>query len=125
MCTTKLNIFNLILVFSVLSNFSCNNYPCEKLPNSYSSYEEAIGIIENARFKQEERINTSKSSWIRAASYYSCDGETGCFILETDSKKYIYSGLPVDIWQDFKKADSFGGYFNKNIKNRYQFKLNN
>jgi len=104
---------------------SCDSIVCDKLPNSYSNYEEAIGIIENARFKQEEKVNTSKSSWIRGASYYSCDGVSGYFILETDSRKYIYSGLPVEVWQSFKEADSFGSYYNKSIKNRYQFKLNN
>lgn len=102
---------------------SCDGVVCDSLPNTYTSYEEAIGIIESAKFKQEDKVNTSKSSWIRGASFYSCDGITGYFIIETDSKKYIHSGIPVKVWQGFKKADSFGSYYNKNIKNRYQFKL--
>jgi hypothetical protein len=104
--------------------YSCSGHDCNQLPHRYSSYEEAINIIKKAHFKIEESVNTSKSSWIRGASYYSCDGRSGFFFLKTDKKEYLYSNMPLEIWLEFKKAESFGGYYNQNIKHNYIFQLN-
>lgn len=102
---------------------SCSGANCDHLPTRYSSYEEAISLIKSTRFKIEESVNTSKSSWIRGASYYSCDGKLGFFILKTNMKEYLYSNMPLEIWLEFKNAESFGSYYNENIKNNYIFKL--
>jgi hypothetical protein len=103
---------------------ACSGTECDKLPKNYSSYNEAIKIITAADFQIEETVNTSKSSWVRGASYYSCDGATGFFILKTDNQDYLYSGVPAEIWQGFKNAESFGNFYNHNIKHRYTFNLN-
>ena len=119
-----MNKIKQVILFSLLLLiFACNNVDCNKLPKKFSSYEQAIKKIEAAYFKFGETINTSKSSWIRSASFYSCDGISGFFIIETDKKKYIYSDIPYDIWQQFKNAKSFGSYYNQNIKNKYIFKF--
>lgn len=103
---------------------SCSGIDCEELPESYSNYEVAINTIKATHFKIQETINTTKSSWIRGASYYSCDGSSGFFILKTSHQEYLYSNVPVDKWNNFKSSDSFGSYFNHNIKNKFSFKLN-
>lgn len=97
---------------------------CTGLSNQYSSYSEAVTSIKSADFKIKESINTSRSSWVRGASFYSCDGETGFFIIKTDKQDYLYSNLPTHIWEGFKNADSFGSYYDRNIKNKYAFILN-
>jgi len=78
----------------------------------------------DATFKIEERVTTYKSSWIRRIEYYSCDGDTGYLIMTLkSSKEYIHNGLPIEVWNKFKVADSHGGFYNKKIKGRYYLKL--
>ena len=118
-------IFTLPLAILLLTIQSCNSIDCYSLPHSYSSYNEAIEAIEDSHFHFEESVNTSKSTWIVGASFYSCDKENGYFILETKNKKYLYSGMPTQIWIEFKNSESFGKYYNSQIKGRYTFHLKN
>jgi len=111
--------FLLLLFFAA----SCNSQTCQSLPKTFTNYSEALSAVKSAKFKVFEEVNTSSSSWIRGASYYSCDGLTGYFILKTDDKEYIYSGMPIEVWQRFKNAESFGSEYNKSIKGRYTLKL--
>lgn len=114
----KKTIFILILI----SLFSCNSKSgnCSDLPPSFSSYNDAISSVESVDFKIEDEADTSKSSWIRSADFYSCDGDSGYLIISTDDHEYIHENLPVSVWEDFKNADSFGKFYNANIKNNYQ-----
>lgn len=114
-----------LFLISIFSQFSCNNPNCQQLPTKFSSYYEAVKIVRETNFKLEESVNTEKSSWIKKASYYSCDGHSGFFILETGGKSYIHSGMPIEIWKDFKNAESLGSYYDKNIKHKYLLKLIN
>lgn len=112
------------LIPALIFLFSCGGSSCDQLPNKYSSYDEALETITAANFKIEESVNTSKSSWVKGAAYYSCDGATGFFILQTDNQDYLYSGVPSEIWEGFKNAESFGSYYNHNIKHKFTFNLN-
>lgn len=105
------------------TNEKSNEIDCEQLSNKYSSYKEAVKKIKAAKFKIEESITTSKSSWIKSAAYYSCDGITGFFILNTGNQEYLYSGVPKKIWRGFKEAESVGSFFNDKIKYKYFFNL--
>lgn len=96
---------------------------CSELPNIFNSSNEAISLIENTEFEFTDEVNTSKSSWIRGAKYFSCDGQFGFFILTTDKKDYLYQDLPVGVWNGFKNSKSFGNFYNKKIKHRYPLKL--
>ncbi|HEV8503963.1 MAG TPA: KTSC domain-containing protein [Chitinophagaceae bacterium] len=109
-------LFQVIAISSIAQN-------CKILPAHFYSYEQAISWVKNASFKIKEDVNTSKSSWIRSASYYSCDGKVGYFIFSTDSKEYIHEGIPVEIWNKFKNADSFGSYYDHYIRKKYRFYL--
>jgi len=117
-------IFQIIAIALFSLFYNCTGGDCEQLPANYSSYAEAIQTIQSAHFKIAESINTSKSSWIRGASYYSCDGNTGFFIIKTDRGDYIHSNMPIDIWEEFKNAKSYGSYYNQFIKHRYYFTPN-
>lgn len=55
-----------------ITGYSQNN--CRDLPNSYHSYTEAINKVKNAKFRYVDNFNTSRSSFINSAQYYSCDG---------------------------------------------------
>lgn len=114
----------ILLVLSVVLLDSCSGINCDQLPKSYASYYDAAMKIRVASFKIHETINTSKSSWIRGASYYSCDENLGFLIIQTDNQEYIHANVPVDIWNSFKLANSFGRYYNYNIKYKYSLQLN-
>ena len=93
-----------IIYFFLLLQFSLSGLGqnCNSVPKHFSSYESAIAYIKKAEFKFKDEVNTSKSSWIRSASFYSCDGKTGYFIFGTDTKEYIHVGMPIDIWTELK-----------------------
>lgn len=114
-----------ILLISFLSLASCMGNDCEKLKQNYNSYFEAISKIRNTGFSIEEKVNTD-SSWIESIEYYSCDKKKGYLIMTTlKGKSYIHSGVPFEVWEEFKNASSIGSYYNNIIKSRYYFNLNN
>ncbi len=116
-------ILQLSLLLFFMHSSICRGIECDQLPKHYSSYQNAVEKIKGTHFKIHETVNTSKSSWVRCASFYSCDGLTGFFILATDKQEYLYSGVPKEIWEGFKNANSFGSYYDLNIKNKFVFKL--
>lgn len=114
----------LILIFIAFIPTSCRSQNCNTIPTKFASYSQAINIVESSIFKIDERINTSKSGWILDAHYYSCDGKTGFFIIQTKPRKYIHANMPVSVWKQIKKAGSFGSFYDYNIKGRYRLYLN-
>lgn len=93
---------------------------CNQLPEVFGSYNEAMQLVEQADFALKEDVNTAKSSWIRGARFYSCDEQTGYFIIVTDKGIYIHHEVPVSVWEAFKAANSFGSFYNENIKHEYR-----
>jgi hypothetical protein len=113
----------LLLSLVILISSAQGQKNCASLKTKFKSYNEALIAIQNTKFLIEDEVNTSTSSWIRSASYYSCDGKVGYFILGTDKRDYIHANLPFAMWKAFKQANSFGSYYNTHIKNRYQLTL--
>ncbi|MCM8569699.1 KTSC domain-containing protein [Gramella jeungdoensis] len=93
---------------------------CRDLPQQFESYYTAKDKISNAAFKVEDTFNTSRSSWIKNAHYYSCNGRTGFLIISTKTDSYIHQNVPVALWNEFKVASSLGRFYNLNLKNKYQ-----
>lgn len=112
-----------LFLYSILFLVAFSGTDGDQLPKKYSCYNEAVKTIKAAHIKVEESVNTSKSSWVRGAAYYSCDGVVGSFILKTSNQHYLYSGVPSEIWQGFKNSESFVSYYNYNIKQKYFFNL--
>lgn len=99
-------------------------YDCEKLPSLFSSYESALDKIHNANYRYSEEISIINSSWLKGASYFSCDGSLGFFIIKTDKQYYIHQNLHINIWNEFKNSSSYGRYYQKYIKNNYKMIVN-
>lgn len=95
------------------------------MQTSFSSYSEAIDVIESTSFRIEENVTTRSSDWMDEANYYSCDGTTGYFIYSTEGREYLYDGVSLNVWQGFKDADSRGSYYVRMIKGRYKMRLDN
>lgn len=117
-----------IIGFYIFCSISISTYgqsDCNKLQEKFSSYSEAIEKINRTKFAFIDKVNTSSSSWVRGASFYSCNKRLGYFIIKTDKGNYIYKDLPINIWNSFKNSSSFGRYYDINIRNRYQLYLTN
>lgn len=110
------------IIFS-LGNRLCAGQDCNKIPSNFSSYEQAKAFVQTSVFKIKETIDTSKSSWIRGATFYSCDGQKGFLLIKTDKKDYIHQNVPIEIWREFKSASSFGSYYSNYIRGKYQLIL--
>ncbi len=115
----------LIFIILIVWLSGCNNKEdCRNLPKSFSSYQTAISEIKSKTFKIKDEADCSNSSWLLTASYYSCNEKTGYFIMTTKTgRKYIHEKVPVEIWQQFKKSDSFGSFYNTHIKGKFQLEL--
>ncbi len=96
-----------------------NTYSCKDLSTQFQTYEEALLRIKQSNFQIKDAVITSKSSWIRGASYYSCDGQTGYFVILTDQNNFLFQNMPITIWEGFKDTNSFGEYYNAYIRDRY------
>jgi len=127
-------IFSLIIVilllFSYITDIKCqDNTISEVQPEQQEEitfkhnyikvkYREDLVDIGNPRF---EYLDTSRSSFIRGAWY---DEDNNYMIINLKGTYYHYCGLPLKIWIDFKRADSFGTYYNKYIKGNYDCRCN-
>jgi uncharacterized protein with PQ loop repeat len=121
---SRIRVIWIMLFLSFSLAAECQSVNCRNLPKTYSSYDVAINIIKSSKFKYSESVNTTKSSWISGATYLSCDGQFGYLIIIIGVKEYIHADVPLLIWNEFKNADSFGSYYNKNLRGRYRFNLN-
>jgi hypothetical protein len=102
-CQTK----KILMTGGLLMIFQCTfSQDCNRLPTSFANYDQALGQVKSASFKINERVNTSKSSWIRGATYYSCDSKIGFLIVKRDKKDYLHQNVPIEIWHGFKNANS-------------------
>jgi len=102
---------------------SCTGKDCQDLPDLFSSYNNALTEIRISDFGINETIDTSKSSWVEGLEYFSCDSTVGFLILRTKDREYIHQNLPIDLWQKLKNANSFGGFYNSEIKGKYSLRL--
>jgi hypothetical protein len=115
----------LALILSLLLFLAgCTGTPCADIPSNFATYDEAITAVESASFSISESVNTSKSSFINDADFYSCNGHDGFLILQFNENDYIFEGVPMAVWEGFKDAESFGEFYDRNIRGRYRYHSN-
>jgi|SRR5690625_1944989 len=102
---------------------SCSGRDCSELPDSFQSYPQAVESVRKSKFSFEEKKQFRNSSWIRTASYHSCDTETGFLLIQLKNKTYIYQGVPYNLWENFKESPSPGSFYNKKIKGRFPVEI--
>lgn len=105
--------------------FGCAQIDCNNLPQNYNTYNKALSTVKGAKFSFIDNINTSRSSFITSASYYSCDNKFGFLIIGLQGREYIYKNLPKTLWIQFKQASSLGTFYNQYIRRRYTLVLQN
>jgi len=113
-----------VILYAICISRVCYSQNCNTIPSHVQTYESVIFWIRDSNFKLSEKVNTPNSSWIRKAEYYSCDEKTGYLIfLTTKGKKYIHKGVPIYLWNNFKKSNSHGEFYNDYIRGKYRFSL--
>lgn len=113
----------LFVIGVLLTLISCNTISCNELPTTFNNYEQALSEIKTTDFPFEDSVDTSRSSFIKSASFYSCDSKVGYLIIGIRNTEYIYQNVPISVWEEFKEAESFGRFYNENIKGNYQLIL--
>ena len=59
------------------------------------------------------------STAIRHSTY---DPEHELLMIEfITGRRYVYAGVPADIYEKMRRATSKGGFFNRRIRDRYPF----
>lgn len=111
------------LNFLFLILTSCTGKDCKDLPNSFLNYSQALIEVRKSDFAINETIDTSKSSWIEGLEFCSCDSKVGFLILKTRDQEYIHQNVPIDLWRKFKSSNSFGGFYNSEIKGNYRIRI--
>ncbi|WP_196809415.1 KTSC domain-containing protein [Gillisia sp. JM1] len=114
-----------ISVFLCLIFTFCDGQNCKNLPERFENFNSAKLQIHQTEFFLEDDFDTSRSSWIQNAKYYSCDKQEGFLIISTSSSYYIHSNVPIEVWEKFKHSSSLGRFYNSSLKNKYQLQLNN
>lgn len=110
-----------ILFIAIIIVSSCSSQNCNNIDLLNKDYKEAILEIRKTNFSLSEKVNTN-SSWIKKIEYYSCDEAVGFLIMTTKkNKQYIHKGVSANLWNRFKNANSYGGFYTSNIKGRYQY----
>jgi hypothetical protein len=103
---------------------SCSKKDCSDIYFNFTSYKNAIEVVQNTSFQIEEQVNTD-SSWIDSIEYYSCDELTGYLIINTKKGgSYIHENVPIQVWNEFENAESYGRFYNQNIKGNYYLEIN-
>jgi hypothetical protein len=109
-----------ILPLILIGLYSCSRHECHDLKNEFESNKKYIETVEKTRFKFQDKLFTSDKSWINEISFFSCDGNSGFLIVTIGNKKYLYSEVTSETWFEFKNCESFGKYYNFNIKGKYK-----
>ncbi len=102
-----------VQVFLLFQLTITNISACEK---TYIKYRDTPVCLDQGYEYQD----TSKSSWIRGAWY---DGANKYFLINLKGTMYHYCRFPVVKWKLFKTATSFGKFYSRQIKGKYDCRL--
>lgn len=114
---------HITLAIIILLTLTTQAQECRTIRTEFQTYPQALLLIKSTDFEFTDSADTRKSDWIYGAEYYSCDGETGYFLITTAKKTYIHQGMPIRVWYEFKNAQSLGSYYSKRIRGNYQLRL--
>ncbi|NOT52570.1 MAG: hypothetical protein HOP10_14995 [Chitinophagaceae bacterium] len=116
----RIMTLKIFLVFIVTASIRCKQFNCDKIPDSFSSYQEAINRIRSSSFKMIDSILVPEGNVMKSAAYYSCDKQSGYFFYRRKGgSEYFLSQVPIKLWQSFKKSDFKDDFFDNSIKDKY------
>jgi hypothetical protein len=100
--------------------YSCRTRDCNSIPETFSSYSEAINRIKNSSFVLTDSIAIENNLLMTSAQFFSCDGMVGYFFYTKDKEnEFFCKGVPIEVWTRFKKASMKDSFYYKNIYDKY------
>lgn len=113
-----------LIFIGILLLFGCHSIDCTQLSSIFNNYDDAETRISNSKWELKDYVDCSTSSWIASASYYSCDKNTGYFLMKTKAgKSYLHQSVPKVLFDQFKNADSYGSFYNDKFRGNFQLSL--
>jgi hypothetical protein len=87
----------------------------------FSSYEEALREVRRAYECEVEEV--SRSSVVYGAEYCNAGRGQGYLIVNLKGREYIHAGVPEEVWEEFRDAESMGSYYASNLRGHYRLTL--
>lgn len=98
---------------------------CSQEPESFGSDPAAAVSLIRRTYRADEW--NPQSSTIHTAEYFPTSSRR--FLIVTfhrreggTSKPYLYEGVPLNLWKEWRDAPSAGSWYNANLKGRFQFR---
>ncbi len=118
------------LMISVNQQLYCqvkHNYPvgpqntsCDSLDVSGMTRVEAIKQVENAVFRFNQNFKLSRTSGVRAAHYYSCDGSKGYLVITVNKDKLLFLNVPKNVWNEIITSSDIDGFYEESIRGKFR-----
>jgi hypothetical protein len=106
--------------FWILGLYSCRTRDCNSIPETFSSYSEAITRIKNTSFVLTDSITAENNLVIASAKFLSCDGKVGYFLFTINTgSEYFCKGVPIGVWREFKETNLKDSFYYNNIRGKY------
>ena len=99
----------------------CSNVSFDEENNKskqQADYVEDNGTIHIYIYGDSEKINTPSSSLLDYIEYYN---ESKHLIVCINGKEYVHANVSKQLWNDFKKADSYGSFYTNNLKGNEKY----
>jgi hypothetical protein len=88
---------------------------CDSLPESFSSIEEEISRIQQAKFRFTQQIKRQRPVGVRKAHFFSCNNQTGFLILLRDDSTCLVRNVRIDDWNELIRQTDPDQFIIKNI----------
>lgn len=90
---------------------------CDSISWWFEDMAEGVKAIENATFRFQQNITTTRSSGFQSVHYYSCDHKYGFMIVRIDNEKTAYREVPLFVWEGFTETKDLEHFYADKIIN--------
>lgn len=117
-----------LLLFLIIYS-GCKRTNCDKVPDHFKSYQDAIETIKKYTYKLMDSLKTKDSANQElSAGFYSCDGKMGYLVYApspyNEYDQHIYENVPAELWDSLKNAKDKNLFHQKKIIGKgFEFKL--
>jgi hypothetical protein len=87
----------------------------------FTSYAEAVRIVRSIYDCDVEDVN--RSTLVYGAEYCDAGGAHGYLIVNLRGREYIHAGVPRQVWEEFRDAESMGSYYASHLRGHYRLTL--
>lgn len=96
------------------------NTNCDSLSIEGCEAGVAIRRIQTTAFRLDRQFTLRRPSGLQGGWLYSCDNQSGYLIVRFDGAKYLYTGVPIDLWDAFVGSGNPEQYYLDVIRKQYK-----